>query len=562
MKSPAVSRRPAPLCAAFLLFAALTLTGAGGQQAGREAQQNAAPAAADTGRAKYALVIGNGAYTSITRLNNPVNDANDMKAALEGLGFTVDLVLNGAQEQMESAVMRLRSRLSALRDSYGFFFYAGHAVQSGGENYLIPVDANIQSENFLRQKAVSVQAVLGELNDAGNALNIVVLDACRDNPYSWARSGSRGLQVVSNQPADSIIVYATSAGNTADDNPSGRNGLFTSHLLANLKTPGLSVRDLFDKTGADVRQASGGKQIPAVYSQFFDVAYLGTRPSTVVPGPAPRPAPVQPITPPPERPIPDNMRHIQGGTFTMGSPVEKAYYSDIYYDNEFPQHRVTVNGFYMGKYEVTQAEYQAVMGTNPSGNKGSNLPVENVSWYDAIEYCNRRSEREGLTPAYTIDKTRRDPNNRNNEDTLKWTVTWNRASNGYRLPTEAEWEYACRAGTTTPAYSEAGLDDLAWWMSNTIEVDCRTQPVGTRMPNAWGLYDMYGNVFEWCWDWYGDYGSEAQTNPVGASSGTGRVRRSSSTWTLEKVGWSACRADYTPSGVFDGLGFRIVCNVR
>jgi uncharacterized caspase-like protein len=99
------------------------------------------------------------------------------------------------------------------------------------------VDANIQSENFLRQKAVSMQAVLGELNDAGNVLNIVALDACRDNPFSWKRSGSRGLQVVSAQPADSIIVYATSAGNTADDNSSGRNGLFTTHLLANLKSP-------------------------------------------------------------------------------------------------------------------------------------------------------------------------------------------------------------------------------------------------------------------------------------------------------------------------------------
>jgi hypothetical protein len=265
---------------------------------------------------KYALVIGNGAYTNVTRLNNPVNDARDMKAALESLGFTVDLVVNGALDQMESAAMRLKSRLSAAQNSYGFFFYAGHAVQSGSENYLIPVDANIQSENFLRQKAVSMQAVLGELNDAGNALNIVVLDACRDNPFSWKRSGSRGLRVVSDQPADSIIVYATSAGNTANDNPSGRNGFFTTYLLANLKTPGLSVQELFNRTGADVRRASGGKQIPAIYSQYFETAYLGGRsavtvqpapdpqptpkptPATVKPAPAPRPATVQPTSKP------------------------------------------------------------------------------------------------------------------------------------------------------------------------------------------------------------------------------------------------------------------------
>jgi WD40 repeat protein len=254
---------------------------------------------------KYALVIGNGAYTGITRLNNPVNDANDISAALRGLGFTVDLVTNAGRVQMEEAVTRLKSRLSVEQSSYGLFYYAGHGVQSGGENYLIPVDANIPSESYLRDRSVSMLAVLDELNTAGNTLNIVVLDACRDNPFGWRRSGTRGLQVVSNQPADSIIMYATSAGSTAADG-TGRNGLFTTHLLNNLKKPGLSVRDMFDQTGADVRRASGGAQIPAIYSQFFDVAYLGTRPAVVTPAPvqptpspAPQPRPtVQPVAPP------------------------------------------------------------------------------------------------------------------------------------------------------------------------------------------------------------------------------------------------------------------------
>jgi tetratricopeptide (TPR) repeat protein len=250
---------------------------------------------------KYALVIGNGAYTGITRLNNPVNDANDISAALRDLGFTVDQVTNADLMQMEEAVTRLKNRLAAARGSYGFFYYAGHGVQSNGENYLIPVNANIPSEAYLRNRAVSMPVVLDELNAAGNTLNIVVLDACRDNPFSWRRSGTRGLQVVSNQPADSIIVYATSAGSTAADGI-GRNGLFTTHLLNNLKKPGLSVRDLFDQTGADVRRASNNVQVPAIYSQFFDVAYLGTRPAVVTP--APSPAPVQPApnpTPVPAR---------------------------------------------------------------------------------------------------------------------------------------------------------------------------------------------------------------------------------------------------------------------
>jgi lipoprotein NlpI len=260
---------------------------------------------------KYALVIGNGAYnTGITRLNNPVNDAADISAALRDLGFTVDQVTNAGRVQMEEAVMRLKNRLSAARGSYGFFYYAGHGVQSGGENYLIPVDANIPSEAYLRDRSVPMMVVLDELNAAGNTLNIVVLDACRDNPFGWRRSGTRGLQVVSNQPADSIIVYATSAGSTAADG-TGRNGLFTTHLLNNLKKPGLSIRDMFDQTGADVRRASNGAQIPAIYSQFFDVAYLGTRPAVVTP--APSPAPVQPTPSPTPAPARNAKSYFDSG---------------------------------------------------------------------------------------------------------------------------------------------------------------------------------------------------------------------------------------------------------
>ncbi|MDR1057991.1 MAG: caspase family protein, partial [Treponema sp.] len=215
---------------------------------------------------KYALVIGNGAYTSVTKLNNPVNDANDMTAALQSLGFSVDKLVNAGRVQIEEAVERFKNKLQSSKTSYGFLFYAGHGVQAGGENYLIPVDADIRAEAYLRDRAVPVQAVLDELNSVGNALNVVVLDACRDNPFSWKRSGSRGLTVVSNQPADSIIVYATSAGSTAADGEGG-NGLFTGHLLNNLKIPGLEVAELFRRTGGDVVRASGGSQRPGVYNQ-------------------------------------------------------------------------------------------------------------------------------------------------------------------------------------------------------------------------------------------------------------------------------------------------------
>jgi hypothetical protein len=237
---------------------------------------------------KFALVIGNGAYTgSLSRLANPVNDAEDMAVALSGLGFIVDKLLDSSLEEMEAAVTRLRNRLSNAHDGYGFFFYAGHGVQSGGENYLIPVNANIPVEAYLRNRAVSVQVVLDILNEAGNTLNVVVLDACRDNPFGWGRGGSRGLTTISRQPADSIIVYATGAGETASDSlNSGRNGLFTGQLLNNIKTPGLEVNEMFRLTGADVSRASRRQQIPAIYSQFFDTAFLGAPPAVFEAGAA------------------------------------------------------------------------------------------------------------------------------------------------------------------------------------------------------------------------------------------------------------------------------------
>jgi len=244
---------------------------------------------------KYALVIGNGNYANTTKLDNPVNDANDMATTLQGLGFTVDKILNGTQDQMVNAIIRLKNRLSVSKNSYGFFFYAGHGIQSNGENYLIPVDANIPTENFLKNRTVSVQEMLDELNDAGNELNMVVLDACRDNPFSWKRSGTRGLTIVSHQPADSIIVYATSAGSTAADG-TGRNGLFTSQLLSNLKIPDLEINEMFRRTGADVARVSNNQQRPAVYSQFYGTAYLGSKPTTSIqPTPPATPTPIEQI---------------------------------------------------------------------------------------------------------------------------------------------------------------------------------------------------------------------------------------------------------------------------
>jgi formylglycine-generating enzyme required for sulfatase activity len=235
--------------------------------------------------------------------------------------------------------------------------------------------------------------------------------------------------------------------------------------------------------------------------------------------------------------VPDNFVRINGGTFTMDSPASEAGR----YDGEV-QHTVRVSSFYLGKHEVTQKEWRDVMGTNPSYFKGDNLPVEKVSWFDAIEYCNRRSVKEGLTPAYTISGSGDG-----------WTVSWNRAAGGYRLPTEAEWEYACCAGSTTAYSTGTGIttSQARYGGSGTIAV-------GSFAPNWWGLYDMHGNVWEWYWDWYGSYGSGSQTDPAGASSGSNRVARGESWHATVQDVRSTYRNYGTPSYRYYDLGFRVL----
>lgn len=234
---------------------------------------------------------------------------------------------------------------------------------------------------------------------------------------------------------------------------------------------------------------------------------------------------------------------VEGGTFMMGTPGGGP--SGV----EAPVRSVTVSSFYMSRLLVTQREWREVMGTNPSHFAGDNRPVESVSWFDAVEFANARSLLAGLTPAYTINGT---GTNR--------TVTWNREANGYRLPTEAEWEFAARGGRdfflwdlVFSGSNTAGY--VAWYDRNSWR---GTREVGTRSSNDLWIYDMSGNVGEWVWDWKGLYPSAAQTNPTGAPSGAFRVIRGGG-WgdTPESIRPTA-RNGGNPSNWSNAIGFRLV----
>lgn len=249
---------------------------------------------------------------------------------------------------------------------------------------------------------------------------------------------------------------------------------------------------------------------------------------------------------------------IQGGAFQMGSPESEDWRS-----NDETLHRVTIAPFYLAKHEVTQKIYREVTGKNPSTFSGDDLPVESVTWLEAVEFCNALSLREGRTPAYTVSGSGAQ-------------VAWNRGANGYRLPTEAEWECAARAGTTTPFYSRKtpGADDVNFYGHYPYQIEqnyfndsvletrpgvyrARTLAVGSFAPNPNGLYDVYGNVGEWCFDYYADYGTAAQTNPTGAASGTRRVYRGGGWNDFGKNLRSAYRAAMPQANSSHSVGIRL-----
>lgn len=280
---------------------------------------------------------------------------------------------------------------------------------------------------------------------------------------------------------------------------------------------------------------------------------------------------------------------IPDGYFMMGlpSPEEgKQHMAEKGTIFEKPQHMVLIRAFWMGANEVTQHQYQSIMGGNPSASNrgvGPNFPVNKVSWYDALVFCNRLSIKEGLKPVYTI-RGSSDPTLWGNAPTTEnddWNaVVMDLNANGYRLPTEAEWEYACRANTKSAyAFGDAITESQANFDNSTKEIGDfrvmsnknakleRTQPVGSYKANGWGLYDMHGNLAEWCWDKFDRYPAyEPLTqNPVGPSKWTSilknRVIRGGSWSSYGEFVRSASRLPSSPESRNESLGFRLARSI-
>ena len=541
--------------------------------------------ATDT-EARVALVIGNASYKD-SPLKNPVNDARAVAAKLRGLGFDVVERHNLSQRQIGRTLSEFRGKLTP--GGTALFFYAGHGLQVGGVNYLPAVDADIGTEEDVPNQSINVDQVLRVMEGGKTGVNLVFLDACRNNPYSRSfRSAGEGLAKV-NAPSGTLIFYATRPGSVAADGD-GQNGLYTQNLLAAIDMPGLTVEQVQKRVAVGVKQKSKGRQEPwmegLLDGDFYfkrgqtapEVANpvrderglkpINTAPVVVVPAQDPVEATYWSevsrsddtdsyaaylSTYPNGLHVADANEYIERDKQAKEAKLRlnedmawrKAqegndFQSYAAYLNAYPNGRyvplaklkqgklrlarapyepemVAIPGkdYEMGKTEVTQAQWRAVMGNNPSRFSvcGDDCPVERVSWDDVQGYLSKLNQMSGKQ---------------------------------YRLPTEQEWKYACDGGGSQEYCGSNSLDAVGWYGSNS---DSKTHPVGQKQANGYGLYDMSGNVWEWQQDCYDGGCSE-------------RVLRGGS-WGGNSVNARAAyRYRLSPSLRFDSFGFRVARSAR
>ncbi len=521
---------------------------------------------------RYALLIGVNQYAKpIRSLRFCMNDMKTLAASFQKIGVpeeNIFLMTDDSEPERRPTRANIERQIESITQLMGegdqlTIAFSGHGVMVDGKSYLCPSDTDLEK----RDSIVSRDWAFEQLEKCAARQKIFIVDACRDEVSFGGEKGlgdARALDdPIGAETHGFILIASCDREQKSWEDEKLEHGVFTHFLAEGLSGAAgdedgyVSILDLFQyasrKTKKYVFREFNRVQVPTFRqgSEMTDfiLAKLESDSSSVPPavsGPVTPPEPPKPAV----RTAGERMvktvdgieyafRWCPAGTFTMGSPSsESGRYSD-----EGPQHSVTLTrGFWMLETEVTQAMWESVMGTDPSRFKGAQNPVESVSWKECDDFCKKLSSQLGLTVS---------------------------------LPTEAQWEYACRAGTTS-AYSFGSSESDLWRYgnycdaSNTSDLDWqdkahndghdKTAPVASYAPNAWGLYDMHGNVWEWCSDWYdSDYYAESPTSdPTGPSSGSYRVNRGG--------GWSdyaqGCRSAYrsrdTPGYRSDNLGFRTV----
>ena len=480
--------------------------------------------AASSGK-RLALVVGNADYASeyVADLKNTLNDADSMTVALRQLGWEVMSLKNGTLPAIEGGLKQFYQKLSAGSYEAGMFYYSGHGISVGGVNYLVPTDAQPLSENDVKYECLDANRVLSAM-EGNTPVKILVLDACRNNPFSraWKSVSNSGGLSYMDSPKGTFIGFAAAPGAMASDSRTGKNGLYTAALLQHLRTPGLSIDQVFTRAAGTTQvlaQRENWDQTPFKNSSLTAEFYFF--PGPTLPQPQPE-SQTQTQTPPSY--VPDHMVFVEGGWFEMGDVFGEGQ------DNEQPVHKVKVASFLIGKYEVTFSEYDLYCEVTNRSKPGSresreDCPVINISWLEAVEYCNWRSEQAGYEKVYSI---------KGENVTADWDA------NGFRLPTEAEWEYAARQRgekvrfgngeniATTKQLNFIGSSKKKESYSRTGKYPFTILPVGSlSSPNRLGVHDMSGNVSEYCWDWYDPdyYAKSPSENPRGPISGEARVVR-------------------------------------
>lgn len=547
-----------------------------------------------------ALVVGINKYSNgWSSLAEPRNDAKRVADALKSQGFEVITLVDG-QATKDAIMMQIQTYIPAKVGKNGrfVFYYSGHgqtqiAARTGRQlGYLVPSDGRKLGGVDDWSSYISMNNLRAQINNMIPAKHVlIVFDSCFSGT-ALTKSGSMSGTVnhFLGQPAINVLTAGDAGQPTPDgafsydfvnaingsaDGVGGQQDGYVTFAEVGIylqgqipaKVVGLSPSfGWWDGTSQMVFRYSDESS----FQSTTDSQFLGTKNST--------------------QSNLIEMVKIKPGRFIMGSVPQEAYFQEDKLpviapllgkdlSGEFSNtpecqnvppppavvlfkpvsqstlpHWVRITKpFFIGAYEVTQAQWIAVMGSNPSSfgsnqcffQCGENCPVENVSWYQAVEFCNRLSKIEKLDPCY---------------QGVGENVKWDKSCNGYRLPTEAEWEYAARANSKTSFYSgkitepHCGNDPMlslvAWYCGNSM----RTNRVGQKLPNSWGLFDMHGNVMEWVWDWYGHYSSDEATDPNGPQNGTKKVLRGGSWNSIGRDCRSASRYSAEPNKTLSFIG--------